>query len=337
MPSPDITFVFWLWLVLPISWVLDRLLGEPTRFHPLIGFGNWVSVVEEAIYPDNQKANRLQGVLAWFVVMLPLWMLVTFDEIVNDSELMSFSLVGFFISSETVITQVSLSTFILSAAIVYLTIGGKSLVEHAQAVSSPLMQGDIEQARIRLGYIVSRDTSKLNEEEIASATVETVLENGCDAIYGAWFWFLVAGIPGVILYRFTNTLDAMWGYKNDKYLHFGWCAARSDDILNFIPARITAFCYCLSGQFKQGIDSWKAQCGKSKSPNAGPVMAAGAGSLGFSIGGGAVYHGKYEDKPILGTGPKPTAFDIDRACGLLSKAAVYWLIVSALVLLLIAL
>lgn len=337
MPSFDASFLFWLWLVLTISWLLDRLLGEPKRFHPLIGFGNWVSAVEESIYPDHQKANRWQGVLAWVVAMLPLWMLIAFDLMLIDAELISFSVLGLLISSETFVIKGSLFTFIVSAAVVYLAIGGKSLVEHAQAVSSPLIKGDIEQARVKLGYIVSRDTSQLNEDEIASATVETVLENGCDAIYGAWFWFLVAGIPGVILYRFANTLDAMWGYKNDKYLYFGWCAARCDDILNFIPARITAFCYCLSGRFRQGVDSWKAQRGKSKSPNAGPVMAAGAGSLGFSIGGGAIYHGKYEEKPILGVGPKPSASDIDRACGLLSKAAVYWFILSASVLLLIAL
>lgn len=334
MPSFDASFVFWLWLVLPISWVLDRLLGEPTRFHPLIGFGNWANWVEKRVYPKNLPSKRRQGIVAWLFAMLPLWVVIVLDWAFNGANLLGFSLLGYFTAIETSAAQPSLFNIMLAAIIVYLAIGGKSLVEHAKAVSIPLIQGDIAQARIRLGYIVSRDTSKLNEEEIASATVETVLENGCDAIYGAWFWFLVAGIPGVILYRLSNTLDAMWGYKNDKYRYFGWCAARADDILNVIPARITAFCYAVSGQFKQGIASWNAQRGKSKSPNAGPVMAAGAGSLGLSIGGGAVYHGQYEDKPVLGSGPKPTARDIDRVCGLLSKAAVVWFILSAAVLLL---
>ena len=118
----------------------------------------------------------------------------------------------------------------------YLAIGASSLKTHAEAIANALDAQDIPLARQKVSYIVSRDTSALDAESIARAGVESVLENGSDAVFAAMFWFVVGGAPGVVLYRLSNTLDAMWGYKNERFINFGWAAARFDDCLNYIPA-----------------------------------------------------------------------------------------------------
>jgi hypothetical protein len=141
---------------------------------------------------------------------------------------------------------------VFDVLLLYLAIGRTSLAEHAKAVASALQDADLPLARQRVGMIVSRDTREMNAPDVARAAVESVLENGADAVFGALFWFVVAGTPGVVVYRLANTLDAMWGYKNSRFLRFGWAAARFDDLLNLIPARLTALSYALMGQLSAG-------------------------------------------------------------------------------------
>lgn len=286
-----------LFLIVLTAVALDALLGEPRRFHPLVGFGRLAQSVERLVHRDSY----LRGVIAACLLLMPL-VLITIP-----------------------IYQLSYGA-VLDTLLLYLAIGRRSLVEHAERVRDALLAGDLENARLRVGYMVSRDTTELDHEAIAKATVESVLENGNDAIFGAIFWFAIAGAPGVVLFRLSNTLDAMWGYRNERYLRFGWAAARLDDFLNFVPARLTAFSYALAGRFTRAWRCWCEQGVDWKSPNAGPVMAAGAGSIGVLLGGPAVYHGALQDRPLLGEGRRPRADDIDRALRLISRALLFWLL-----------
>ena len=211
--------------------------------------------------------------------------------------------------------------------VVYLAIAPRSLEEHAFAVAEALRQGDLLKAREAVGRIVSRDTGAMSTDDVARASVESVLENGNDAVFGAVFWFIVLGTPGVVMYRLANTLDAMWGYKNKAYLHFGWAAARLDDVLNLVPARLTALTYSLLGSTVAGLRCWRTQGPTWYSPNAGPVMAAGAGALEVRLGGPASYGGRIKERPALGCGATPGVRDIERAISLLRRGLAGWMVV----------
>jgi adenosylcobinamide-phosphate synthase len=197
-----------------------------------------------------------------------------------------------------------------------------------------LMSGDLAKARWHTSRIVSRDTATAGETDLAKAGAESLLENGNDAVFGTLFWFMVAGGPGALLFRLANTLDAMWGYRNERLNLFGRCAARIDDALNFIPARLTALSYVLlapaCGQ-SRAWRCWRTQAPAWSSPNAGPVMASGAGAIGVTLGGTAVYDGQVEVRPQLGAGPAPGADAIARAWQLVWRTTLCWLTVASCV------
>ena len=174
-------------------------------------------------------------------------------------------------------------------------------------------------ARALTARIVSRETADADEGALSRAAVESALENGNDAIFGALFWFAIAGGPGALAFRLANTLDAMWGYRTPRYLRFGWAAARFDDVLNFIPARLTAASYALLGDTRTAWRCWRDAGAAWDSPNAGPVMASGAGSLNVLIGGPAMYHGALESRPMLGFGHAATAGHVVAALRLVER------------------
>jgi len=285
-------------LIVCAALALDAWLGEPRRFHPLVGFGRLAQALERRIYGDAIA----RGLAAVLLLLVPFALLAT-------------------------VTRWLPWGAVLDALLLYLAIGWNSLGVHAGAVRDALVADDLPAARRRVGFLVSRDTAALDREGVAKAAVESVLENGNDAIFGAIFWFVAAGAPGVALYRLANTLDAMWGYRNERYLRFGRAAARLDDVLNFVPARLTALSYALAGNFNRALRCWRVQGAAWKSPNAGPVMAAGAGSLGVLLGGPASYHGAMQERPPLGEGRKSQAGDIDRALRLIRHALLLWLLV----------
>ena len=284
----------------------DRAFGEVRRYHPLVGFGRWAGWVERACRAlpgrDSTAGGRLAGVLAWALAVLPWVALAAWLRGVHPQ-----------------------AHWAVDVGLLYLALGGRSLAEHAQAIAAPLAAGNLDQARERVGWIVSRDTTALDEEGVARAATESVLENGNDAVFGALFWFLLAGGAGALLFRLANTLDAMWGYRTPRFLHFGWAAARIDDVLNFVPARLTALTYALLGRTGQALACWRTQAPAWDSPNAGPVMAAGAGALGVRLGGAAIYHGREEVRPPLGEGRGADVASIRGAVALVRHGSWLWL------------
>lgn len=279
--------------------LLDRLLGEVRRWHPLVGFGGLAARAEAR----GNRRTVPSGALAWALLVLP-------------------GVLALFILREILPFA---AVWLLDVLVLYFCLGARSLGEHAAAIAAPLTAGDLATARQRVGWIVSRETENLDASGVARAAVESVLENGNDAVFAALFWFAVAGAPGALLYRLANTLDAMWGYRSARFNAFGRCAARADDALNWLPARLTALTYALLGHTRQALLCWRTQAPAWDSPNAGPVMAAGAGSLGVRCGGAAIYHGQEEIRPPLGCGALPQAVDVARASRLVAAGLWLWL------------
>lgn len=285
---------------------LDALLGEPKRCHPLVIFGRLADRLERHLNGPDGRGWRSHGVTAWCLAVLPLTLAAW--------ALSSLPGVG----------------WLVEIVLLYAALGLRSLGEHLIPVANALRNGDLAEARRRVGFIVSRDTRELDEQGIARAATESALENGSDAVFAALFWFAVAGAPGVVLYRLSNTLDAMWGYRNERFERFGWAAARIDDGLNFIPARLVALSYAVLGRTRKALRCWRQQAPQWDSPNAGPVMAAGAGALGVSLGGPAIYHGELHARPVLGEGEAPDARDIERALDMVWAGVALWLLALAL-------
>lgn len=281
--------------------VLDWLLGEPRRFHPLVGFGRLAAYVEQRCYGDAQLssiARRGRGLLALALLLIPLTV------------------------ATAVFSMLPYVGIAFSIVALYFTLGHRSLHDHARPVAQALRNGDETEARRLVSLMVSRDPATL---DITASATESVLENGNDGVFGALFWFAIAGAPGAVLYRLANTLDAMWGYHNERYFYFGWAAARFDDVMNYVPARLTALTYAVLGQTRQALQCWREQAPAWDSPNAGPVMASGAGSLAIRLGGPARYAGEWRDRPNLGTGAAPQVEDIERALGLVRHGVWLWI------------
>ena len=281
---------------------LDVVLGEPRRGHPLVLFGQLADRLEAHFNGPDGRGWRSHGVTAWCLAVLPLTALAWLLSLLPG--------VG----------------WVVEVLLLYIALGLRSLGEHLVPVALALRQGDLAEARRRVGFIVSRDTGSLDEQGVARAATESALENGSDAVFAALFWFAIAGAPGVVLYRLSNTLDAMWGYRNPRFERFGWAAARIDDLLNYLPARLVALTYAVLGQTRRAWACWRRQAPQWDSPNAGPVMTAGAGALGLSLGGPAIYHGELHERPPRGEGEAPTARDLERALDLVWAGVGLWLL-----------
>jgi adenosylcobinamide-phosphate synthase len=280
---------------------LDLMLGEARRWHPLVGFGNLAIALERRL--NRGELRFWRGALAWVLAVLPLTALAAL-----------------------------LVSLLSHAVMLYFCLGLRSLRDHNLPIADALAQQDLPGARLLTARIVSRDTTSASEVELTKASAESLLENGNDAVFGTLFWFIVAGGPGAVLFRMANTLDAMWGYRTARLLQFGCAAARLDDALNYIPARLTALSYVLLAPGLEGKrrawQCWRTQAPAWSSPNAGPVMSSGAGALGVQLGGAAIYDGEIEHRPPLGAGLPATGADIRRAWQLVVRTTTLWLIVA---------
>lgn len=282
---------------------VDRWFGEPRRAHPLVAFGALANRIEKRL--NTGRRGRPLGLLAWLAAVAPPVALAALLCAVLPWPL----------------------AWALHVALLWFALGARSLEEHIAPIARALAERDLAAARELTARIVSRDTANADATALSRAACESALENGNDAIFGALFWFALAGGPGALAFRLANTLDAMWGYRTPRFLRFGWAAARIDDVLNWVPARLTATSYALLGDTRVALRCWREQARRWESPNAGPVMAAGAGSLNVLLGGAAIYHGAVEERPALGAGAPPRAQDVNAALRLVERTTFLWLAV----------
>ncbi|MGI9374827.1 MAG: adenosylcobinamide-phosphate synthase CbiB [Tsuneonella suprasediminis] len=198
------------------------------------------------------------------------------------------------------------------AAMAWPALAQRSLFVHVKAVARTLHCGDMRAAREAVSAIVGRDTHEMQEAPIARAAIESLAESFCDGIVAPLFGLLILGLPGIWVYKAVNTADSLIGHREQRWRAFGWAAARTDDGMNLIPARLAAIAFCIVGGGGWRI-AWR-DAAKHTSPNAGWPEAAMAGALHLRLGGPIRYDGVLYDKPWIGDGSsQPTASDIDRA------------------------
>jgi adenosylcobinamide-phosphate synthase len=216
--------------------------------------------------------------------------------------------------------------WIATAVAAWPALAQRSLFDHVRPVARQLAQGDLEGARRAVSMIVGRDTQRLDEAGAARAAIESLAESFCDGVAAPLCWLLVGGLPGIWIYKAINTADSLIGHREERWRCFGWAAARTDDLMNFVPARIGGVLICLAGGGGWRVMARDAR--KHASPNAGWTEAAMAGALRIRLAGPVAYDGVMHRKEWIGLGEKgATAGDIDRALGIYLRAcALLWII-----------
>ena len=289
--------------------VVDHFIGEPTRFHPLIIFGNIANKLETKFNKGNHQQQFIGGLVTWCLLVLPLPLLYV---------LLLWLLPVYLI-------------LLVNIYIVYWAVALNSLNLHGMQIYNPLINNDLAQAQHYCSYIVSRDTSELDAQAISRATTESMLENGHDGVTATLIYFVIGGAPLVIIHRLSNTLDAMWGYRTEQFNYFGKFSARMDDLLGFVSGKITALLFTVIGLFngtgKQALINAYSQSQSYKSHNGGWVMASGATVMNVCLGGSAVYFGKTVNSPLLGQGEVVQSKHIKASLTLVKQAVVLWLLV----------
>lgn len=277
-----------------LAFILDMILGDPrSNLHPVVLIGRVISFFEAVFYKytDNDTKKLWYGGITVGFILLTIY-------IITSLILWLAGLINEWVY------------YLVEVVLVYVTISPRSLGGAGFEITRLLKQGFIDDARKRVSWIVGRDTEHLDESEITRATVETIAENTVDGIVAPLFFFLIAGPIGSILYRTANTMDSMMGYKNDKYMYFGRVAARLDDILNWIPARITFLLFVVTA-FIMRFDALEAlriglrDAWKHPSPNGGYAEAPVAGALHIRLGGFNQYFNKRTFREYMGD-PKET-------------------------------
>jgi adenosylcobinamide-phosphate synthase len=283
-------------LLLLAALTLDATFGEPRWLwsrlpHPAVLMGRLVGALDRGLNAGAHK--RLKGVGA--VVILVLTGLV----------------MGTLLASLGPVVEIAVAAILLAQ---------RSLVEHVAAVADGL-RASLPDGRAAVAMIVSRDTSQMEEPQVARAAIESAAENLSDGVVAPALWFLVGGLPGILIYKLINTADSMIGYRTPRYEAFGWAAARLDDVLNLIPARLTALLIALPAR-QFDLSGIRADAALHRSPNAGWPEAAMSRALGIALSGPRSYDGQMRDFPwVNATGRKTlSAVDIDASIAMLWKA-----------------
>jgi adenosylcobinamide-phosphate synthase len=263
---------------LTIGALLDLLLGDPRWLpHPIRGMGRLIQALERPLRRiPTEKAGGCILVVSVLLIVVA-----------------------------TVSLTLRWGGMLVAAYWIFTCLAVRNLDQESNRVIDALRKGDISGARTLVGYLVGRDTKDLSEKEVTRAVFETVAENMSDAIVAPLFYLAIFGVPGMVAYKAINTMDSMVGYKNERYLRFGWAAARLDDLANYIPARITAGLIVLCAalvrlRWRRAINIVFRDAHLQPSPNAGYPEAAVAGALGIQLGGLNYYFGSPVQKPFLG-------------------------------------
>ncbi|HAQ07458.1 MAG TPA: adenosylcobinamide-phosphate synthase [Bacillus bacterium] len=268
-----------------IAVILDWFIGDPPDWpHPVKWMGSLISRLDR--YLNSGSARKAKGIVMLTAV---LFIVGSLAILLTWTFYMIHPAAG----------------ILMEAVLISTTIAQKSLKEAALTVYQPLKNGDIDDARHKLSYIVGRDTDKLDESEVVRGAVETVAENTSDGITSPLFWALIGGAPFALIYRAINTCDSMVGYKNERYLEFGWASARLDDAANWIPSRITSICMLIGKRphYFTRKKAWaiiRRDARKHPSPNSGWGEAAVAAILCVQLGGVNYYNGILSNRATMG-------------------------------------
>lgn len=313
--------------VLLIAFFVDHIWGDPLyAWHPVRLMGRLALYIEEPCRGYFKSPEDAGSAAAISVIAISAICALILCQI-------------FFAINHTI-------GFLVALYFIYTSIACRDMQDHSKSVARALKRGDLEEARVQVGKIVGRDTEKLTETEISRATVESIAENLVDGvtapIFYAFIGFLFGGILGAavmaVFYRAVNTLDSTFGYKNEKYLHFGRASAQIDDAFNYIPARITLLAITVGAYFAkldigEAYSIGRADGGLHESPNSGISEAAYAGALGVELGGGATYGGVLRESPVINKGARAVEVkDIKRANNLSVKSALFMTAVFTIIL-----
>jgi adenosylcobinamide-phosphate synthase len=279
--------IHYLTLAVLLGFLFDQVLGDPRGWpHPVVLIGKTIDHLEGWLNRGIPRVRRIKGV---FLTVL----------LVSASYLVTWSIIY---GANTIHPLLGLT---VSAYFIFTTLAGKSLLDAGRSVLIPLTQGNIEEARTKLSWFVSRDTSNLEEKDIVRGTIETLAENFVDGILSPLFYAALGGAPLAMGFKAVSTLDSMVGYRNERYEDFGWFSARTDDWANYLPARISVFFLLLAGWLKgmsvrKAFKIWKRDASGHPSPNGGNPESVVAGLLGVQLGGINIYHGRPHHRAEMG-------------------------------------
>jgi adenosylcobinamide-phosphate synthase len=282
------------WFTLPIALALDVALGDPrSAWHPVRLMGSLATRVETRV--RRMGSSRLHGLTGWVLVVVTILAAAA----------------GALAVARRIHPVLELS---FSALLIYVAIAPRDLSRHARRVERELRVADLPAARRAVGCIVGRDTDELDAGEISRAAVEAVAESTVDGITAPLFYACLLGPLGALGYRAINTLDSMWGHRDERYEHFGWAAARADDIATYLPARLTVLWIAMGAAVCRlcPLSAWRIAWRDGKkhpSPNSGLSEAAFAGALGVVLGGRNRYDGQWGEARTFGNGSCRPNFD----------------------------
>ncbi|MDY5717585.1 MAG: adenosylcobinamide-phosphate synthase CbiB [Selenomonas sp.] len=273
-----------------IAFLIDTIIGDPrTKYHPVVLMGKLIALLEHCFYRADDSDNK-KFVMGIMLVIITL--LISY-EVAAAIMMLSYQI------------PFSWGSAAVGGLLLSFTISPNSLAKAGKGIYALLIMGELTEAREKVGWIVGRDTNDLDDAEIARATIETIAENTVDGIIAPLFFFVLGGVPLAVLYRAANTMDSMIGYKNEKYLYFGRGAAKLDDVLNYIPARITAMLFLFSAlilgfDYRNAYRIMQRDAAKHPSPNGGYAEATMAGALHIRLGGMNSYFGRKSFRAYMG-------------------------------------